>query len=83
MPIYSIDVKLYGTIYITAENKAKALEIARQTKDCDFELRALRDVFDDIKGINELSPAMTCHGPEGDFPLFVANTAEEAGVREP
>lgn len=65
MPVFDIDVKIAGTLYIKAETKEQAEEILKElfeegseiiyTSGIDFEDKALPAV--------SLSPAMTVYGP--------------------
>lgn len=64
MKEYSIDVKIYGTLYIKAANEDEALARAMET---DGESLYFRDT--NLGNGVTLSSAMTIHGPdEGDAP---------------
>lgn len=78
MRLYSIDVKVYATAYIKADNEKAALEIARYLKNDTFECGNPLDSEVPVVGLDfddpdlpevSLSPVMTIHGPdEGDTP---------------
>ncbi len=65
MAEYTIDVRIYGTLYIEADSEAEALEMARATEYEFIHLGRDLRLDDGVK----LSSAMTIHGPdEGDTP---------------
>lgn len=76
MKLYSIDVMIYATAYIRADNKAEALAIARNMKDAALHLPDEIDCGDvPISGLDygndelpdlSLSPEMTINGPDPD-----------------
>lgn len=79
--VYSIDVRIYGTLYVKAESKEAALELAKQTKNSCLELPPgewcdllISDERLDSPSLPEvsLSPMMTCHGPDDGDQMEVA-----------
>ena len=74
MPIYGIDIKVYATAYIRADNEQQAAEraaslenVALQVSDAGSEAAISARAFADpaLPG-RFLSPAMTIAGPEAD-----------------
>lgn len=74
--IYSVDVKVYATAYITAGSAAEALEIAKMLKantlmldpsGCMNEIDVSECMLDgpNLPDVS-LSPAMIVHGPDDD-----------------
>lgn len=74
MPIYGIDIKVYATAYIRADNEKQAAERAAslenavlQVQDAGSEVAISgRDFADPALPDLSLSPAMTIVGPEED-----------------
>lgn len=75
MAIYSVDVKVYATAYIKADNEDEALEIARTLRMDVWELpngsisedvEVTGENFSDDMPEISISPIMTCHGPDDD-----------------
>jgi hypothetical protein len=87
MPLYSIDVRIYGTAYIRADNAAEAQAAADGLKGCCFEFPQ-GYIGDDVEISGRqyddpdlpdlsLSPAMTCHGPDEGATVDVADDGGE------
>ena len=74
MPIYGIDIKIYATAYIRADNEKQAAERVALLTDAILEVRDAgpevaisgRSLTDPALPDLSLSPAMTIAGPEHD-----------------
>ena len=74
MPIYSIDIKIYATAYIRADNEKQAAERAASLENLILQVRDVgsevaisgRDFTDPALPDLSISPAMTIVGPEDD-----------------
>lgn len=74
MPIYGIDVKIYGTAYIRADNEKQAAERAASLENVILQVRDAgsevaisgRNFTDPALPDLSISPAMTIVGPEDD-----------------
>jgi hypothetical protein len=72
--LYSVDLLFFGTLYVKAESKEKALELARTAKNDTIEvmpgpagdMEISGAPLDQIDHDASLSPVFTCHGPVGN-----------------